>query len=350
MNNTTTCEELYVTKKFKILIGLRCTLALLSCVFIMSMLSIIILFKKYRFFTQRLVLYLAISALSYQIVTMLDFTALHAYSSTSALNYCRLIGFLTLITFWWSIMSMVIIMTDIFIKVVYDKQTEHFEVIYVLVIFVLPILFDWIPFIQLSYGPVGYVCGIRNRTIDDCSPFQLGVILQFILFHIPAYILLGLVVILLSIALCFIRRQKNKFTGQYDPHAKNLKKKMETEIQPLLYYPFIFIVANIVPLFFTIYSAVEPEDTASIFYIGIVATVVYRLQGILITLAFTLDPETRKKLNRTELKAALKRFCYRDKNTPEYPLEFSRSDSMFGSTFDSKVSNYEEMVDEELAK
>ena len=201
MNNSTnlSCDERYNRPAFYGLMYFRCGLAIVSVLFILVMLGIIVLFKKYRFFTQRLIMYLAISTLTYQVISAIDVTSIAAYTDTTALNYCIFIGFATQIVIWWPAMATTVIVVDIFIRVILQKNTEWLEIPYVLLIFVLSFCFNWIPFaFDNGFGPSQYFCWIRDENLeDDCSPYDAGIILRAVLFLLPCYILAGLMILFL---------------------------------------------------------------------------------------------------------------------------------------------------------
>ena len=318
------------------LLWFRCSLSMVSNLFILGMLLIIIIFKKYHFFSQRLVLYLAISTLTYQVISALDVTSIKAYSDSTALGYCVFIGFMTQMVLWWPVMATAIIALDIFVRVVLKKETERLELLYVLLIFGFSAIFNWIPFVYSAFGPARYFCWIRIVNLEDCSQFSTGIILRSVLFFFPVYLIVLVMIVLLVMTAIFLWRWRKSYEGNFDPKAVALKKKMAKEIRPLLYYPIIFIVSTIISVIITVYSAVPNggEEHAYI-VISVMNSIVFRLQGVFITLVFTLDPETRKKLNFMDIKSALNRFCEKEKNA-DYPAHYNaRSDSLHCTSFES---------------
>lgn len=332
------CFSELETPKFQALIGLRSGLSVIACIFLIAMISLVILLKKYMFFTQRLILYLALTSLSYDFIAVLNVTSLIAYKNTHALNYCYVIGFADQITVWWLLLSYFIIVIDVTLKGVFDLFTERLEILYILVILLSPFLYSWIPFINLSYGPAGVLCWIRNRDLNDCSYYSTGNWLRFALYYIPLYIMLVVIVVLMIVSFGFIRWNRKKWAGKME--EKRTKKIMEKEIRPLIYYPFILIAINIFALLHRLYELHSTEDT--FFYIlTVIVTITYRFQGILISLVFIFDPETRKKLNQKELLAAFERFRKTDDNSAEeYPATRGHSDSHVGPHFRKAESSF----------
>ena len=346
-DTTTTSCNVYDGSQYLSLLILRSTLSSVSCLCILSVIVIIILFKKYHFFTQRLILYLAISTFSFSFVAAINLSAKYACGNLFAQIYCIVMGFFFQLTMWWELMAITFIMVDVFIKVVFNKFTERLEVVYFLTIFVLPLTFSWIPFIKLSYGPAGIFCWIRDRNLEDNTLFHFGVYLRFLLYYIPFYLLMPILIILTIISFCCVRRKRKRWTGKYSHEAKVISKMMESEIRPLIYYPFIFIVINTIPFVKRIYGIFSSGGTAH-FVLALINVMVYPLLGILITLVFALDPETRKKINRVEIKAAIGRCCGGHEDVVSiYNTERSHSDSFiparqFGLTNDIAYTKLED--------
>ena len=88
----------------------------------------------------------------------------------------------------------------IFVGAVFSKQTDRFEVLYLFFIFVFPLLINWIPFIDAAYGKAGVWCWIRSED-NSCATFLFGQILEFILWYIPLYLILTILLLLYVIIL-----------------------------------------------------------------------------------------------------------------------------------------------------
>ena len=324
------CLYLDLDDRYTVLLVFRSILTFVASLFILCMLGIIIFFQKYLFFTQRLIMYLAISSFTYSFVTVFNVTSSSARTNDAALRYCMFMGLLEQVLVWWEVMAVTCIVMQLFIRTVFDKTTEKFEVVYILMIFLFPLLFNWIPFIHNAYGSAGLVCWIRVYDLDECHVFHTGSIYAFVLFYLPVFIIMIVLIILLVVSFVFIHRRRKLWVGTYNHDAK-LDKAMEQEIRPLIYYPLIFIVTNVVNFVAYLYTTYDKDSDAH-FAITTISTITYRLQGILITLVFTLDKQTRKKLNKAEIQAGLLRICSRksSKKVSAYPARKpERSESKF---------------------
>ena len=316
MNNTS-CIHLFDTVEYKAVTGIRAILSFISFFSILFIIALIVLFKKYTFFIQRLILYLCIAAASNALVGGINVIGTIAYTSSSLAGYCAFIGFMDQYTGWWILMAETVITIDVFVRVMFSKDTKKVELVYCCLIFGFPILFNWIPFIHSAYGGGGPWCWIKYIN-DDCSPFLFGMVIQFVIWYVPLYLTMAILTILLVIVLVTLHRRKSRWTGTYDPSASGAQERMEKEAQPLVAYPLIFIVLNLILLINRLYNIANPGNPiAGLWFIGALS---YPLQGAIIAMAYTLDPETRKKVRFTELKAAAKNFRHSD--VSEYPIEY----------------------------
>lgn len=313
------CFTVYDNDGFLAVVCVRAVLAGISLLCCIGMIGLIVLFKKYMFFTQRLILYLAIATLTYSIVSALNVEGYKAYRNDSIRSYCVFTGFLEQVTSWWVLLAVTNIMTDLFVKVMFQKVTERFELVYVLVTFGVPILIAFIPFIQLSYGPSGAWCWIRGNQYTDCNSFLLGTLLQFILYYMPLYGLMIALLVMLIIVFVKLRKQRMSWTGNFEPAVLEMRKKMSKEVFPLISYPIIFLVLNIFPLILRITNAAHPNEP--VLALWFLSAAVFSLQGAVITLAFALDPETRQHLTIAHITAAIKRLGTKESSVEEYQID-----------------------------
>lgn len=326
MNNSSdlSCFEIYDNKGFLAVVTLRSAISIFSFFSCLCIIFLIILFQKYLFFTQRLILYLSIATLGYSIVAAINVEGYKAYRDSAVQRYCVFTGFLEQVITWWVLLSVTCIMVDLFVKVMFNKMTEWFEVGYVLIIFASPLLIAWIPFIYLAYGSSGAWCWIRSKEYKDCSDFTFGLVLQFALYYVPLYLLMAILLVLLIIILVKLRRQQTSWVGKFDPKTLEMKKQMQKEVLPLIYYPIIFLVINIPPWITRITSQAQPNKP--VLALWIISAIVFPLQGVIIMLAFAIDSETRKMLSLPKIAAAIRRLFRREGNVDEYPLDTTHTE------------------------
>ena len=329
MINGSNCSEL--PELVQVIVGgLNAASGIVSLLASCLVVALVVLFKKWQFFTQRLVLYLAISVAFQSITAMIMKIDYNNETSEFYIRFCRFSGFVSQNATWMVLNAVASITVYIFVCAVFSKQTDRFEVLYLFLIFVFPLLLNWIPFIDSAYGKAGVWCWIRSTEDDSCTKFVFGRILEFVLWYVPLYLILTVLLFLYVIILvkihCFDR---GRWTGNYkhtdDQHQI---KMMSREIRSLLRYPLIYFLISLFPLSLRICKLFD-VDTMKLIPLWILTAIFFPIQGGFIALAFTLDPDTRKRLRWVQIKAAAKELCQRDgKNViSEYPAEHVISDT-----------------------
>ena len=311
----------------------------LSCLFIIGMIAILILLQRYKFFTQRLSLYLAITAFGYSASNSVDFTSYYAPTNTIALYYCRVIGYVQTTAIEFFYMATAVIMIVVFIEVTCKRATDRMEVFFVFLIFGLPLLITWIPFVTDDYGPLGSgplgsSCWLTIIDMETCEISTTGVALIIAIYFVPTKLIMVIVSILLLVTLIFVKRQRKVAKMQYEQDNKHqMRKQLETELRPLMTYPVIVLVANL--LAFAAFLAMRFKgENVYVNVIGTIIFVLFPLQGAFITIAYTMVSDTRRKLKPRELKFYCRRCCacciYKmnsKRSVAEYETGIPKSDS-----------------------
>ena len=325
-NNSTIADQCrYSDQENKILdavIGVTGAISCLSCLFA---LLLVLLFQKYRTPTQRVILYLTTTVLLLSIVQMVHSTG----GDQASEIYCTITGFLDQYAGWMILMAITCLTFDLFVKVVFKWQTTiRMEVIYVLVIYISPVLHTWIPFIDNAYGIAGAWCWIKQYN-DDCSRFVFGLVLQFVLYWLPVYVIGTLNLVAYIIARVKAAKRLNNYGGRFDPNNRKNREILLKEVDRYKLYPLIFIVVNFFPLITRIAEASDNQQL--IFILGILHALCIGFQGTLIALAFALDKDTRRDLKCSRIKAAFMQTCMtcsRKQSVIQYPLQHASSDSL----------------------
>ena len=299
-----TTEEI---REAVILLILRASISFLSCCFVLFMIGIIFLFKKYKFFIQRLILYLAIAFFINYLVTAADVTAIFANNSSTAMRYCQFSGFAQLVSSLWSILSTLSLTIVMYIQVVPKRNVDKYELLFLLVTFMLPLTFSWIPFTTSNYGPVTYFCWISKTYDENCNRTINSALYRALFSYIPKVAIIITMIVLITIALVVVRKRKKHW------HMNNsilLHKQLESEVRMLLILPIVIVITNLFGLLNVISNNYIEEKLESVsFVLLIFYTIGFRLQGVLITLVFTLDPDTRALINSNGIKAAFTELC-----------------------------------------
>ena len=314
------CSLPYTQHEYAIVAGLSAASAFVSLLASCFIVSLIVLFKKWRFFTQRLVLYLAVSVILESVATIIHRVDYNDETTDFYVRFCQFSAFVEQNTSWIELMAVVSITLYIFVCAVFSKRTDRLEWVYVFFIFIFPLLFNWIPFTVSAYGRAGAWCWIRNEDIFSCNKtIVAGQILQFVLWYVPLYVILLILIGLYVTILVKIHwYDPRKYKGSYED--EHLHQQMSKEIQSLLWYPFIYFMINLIPLINRIHGLAQPNNPSLVLWI--LTALLFPIQGGFIALAFTLDPDTRKRLKPVHIRAAAKELCQKSgKSIKEYPAE-----------------------------
>ena len=302
-DSSTECFEVFNDQKYAAVVGIRAGAGAISMICCLGMIALIFLLKKHVFFTQRLILYLTLSTLAYSLVSIINVAGYKAYTSEALQGYCVFVGFLEQLISCWIPLAISCIVVDLFYKVIFERPSERLEIVYVIVIFASPLLYSWIPFIYLAYGQAGAWCWIRDSDYSDCSPLHFGTVLRFVIYWVPLLIIMIVLIVMLVIIVFVLRKKQQQWVGKFDPEVQDLQKRMRKEVLPLIAYPIIFLVLNIFPFANRI---VNITTTDPVFVLWLFAAISLPLQGLVITIAFVADPETRSKLTLRQLLGAAK--------------------------------------------
>lgn len=293
--NISCISVLYDTPAFKAVAAVRTAVAVFSLACSLVVIFLVCCYKKYQFFPQRLILYLAIVSAVHSVVFGVSRVNYHATRSVLDV-LCLVDGFAELYTSWVELLLIACITAHLFLLLVCGIETSQKEVLHLLVSFLTPLLWCWVPFIDHSFGSSGPWCGIRVHSEDDCSLYVLGVVLRFLLWQVPLYSLF--LIFFLSCLLAILSKLKKdslKWEGShYDPKAQKVKLKMIRQVKPLLYYPMVFLLLKLPLLISQIYEAVHPQKPTVILWL--LDALTSPMGGAVIALVYVCDATTRTKL------------------------------------------------------
>ncbi len=309
---------------------------LVSTVACAAVIGIIVVFRKYYFHTQRIILYLNIAAFLNSFSNVLRVQRIWYESDNEALKgICIATAAFDNITAWCELIAIACITVDLFIKALFRKETYKLEKLYFFMIFIFPLTFNWIPFIHFAYGEAGAWCWIRSEDRDTCESFTFGNYLRFVIWYIPLYVILIVLIAIYVTIICRLRQIRNDYTGPYNTESEHLQHQMKKEIKPLLWYPVIYFILNIFPLINRIHDTFIDSDP--ILVLWILHAVFSPLQGGFIALAYTLDMETLKRLKCAELRAAL---MSREGKVREYSISETYTDSNYIELKSTTMGSY----------
>ena len=311
----------------------------------LSVILLIFLLKKHYFFIQRLILYLCLAALfnSLSIVARLYRIGYEKQDDEALYDICMIAAFVDQTTMCSLFMAFSVITFTLLMRAVFRRNTSRLEPLYFILIFFFPLTFNWIPFLQHTYGEAGAWCWIRAVNYEDnCSEHKLGTYLRFVLWYVPSYILLISMMLAYLFIVISVTRQKHRWAGRYDPEAIKIREQMRNEVWPLLFYPIGLFVLNIFPLINRIQDSIH--DSQPIYALWLLHAIFSPLQGGYIAMVFTLDRETRRRLTFSNLRVIL--FGEGNKVVKEYDVGSGPRDSISEATAEAHYEVYGDIFDE----
>ena len=271
----------------EIVVRLISTFAFLSSIIVLILIFIL---KKYRFTSQRLVLYLVLATLAYTL-----HAAIGSIDMTDSI-LCTIEGFVSMFTIWVLIISVCNIAVNLFWNIIIGKPSNiYLEIFYICVTLGLPLVISIIPFIDNSYGPAGLWCWIGNSR-------PLEKILRFALMYVPLWItsvFLFLLFIIITAKLLYeVRRW-----GPYHPQTDKKKNLIQREIKPLIRYPITFLIFCIIPTINRVQNIIAP--TSPIFALYLLHAISTPSAGLTLSLMFFMSRDTLKELKWSNFKQAV---------------------------------------------
>jgi len=276
----------------------------------------ILLYKRWGFFNQRLVLYLTLATICSSIACIVSRAGYHNDAGGSYDKFCTFGGFFLQTSFWMVLDAYICITASLLLKLFFNIGQEKLDVAAILFVFVFPFLFNWIPFILGAYGKTGAWCWIRSIEENSCDQFLVGRILQIVLLYAPLYLVLGLLIALYSIVVFkFVRLKRNWV--EMDLKSSIQRQQALRYSVSLLAYPVIYFVTSLFPLINRIYELVRPNQPSTVLWF--LSGFLFFQQGVGITVVFFFNVDIRKELKLTSIKAALAEWLRKDR-VEEYDL------------------------------
>lgn len=263
-----------------------------ACFSMMSSILVIIFIvalKKYKKITQRLVMYLNISIFFNStsfIIRGIGYDVIENKPlCTAAGYYGQLTAGFILASIWC-----------IIIEIVYNAcKQKHggklLECVYLVLIFIVPPVTGTIPFIENGYGNSRAWCWIRGKD-EDGEKFIFGLVLQYVLWYIPLYILIivgGAVYFIGIIAISVkIKRHDSRYSSDGSVEGQKLLLK---ELHQFRWYPVIYFFINLVPLANRVYDIFNDKPLVELW---IASGAVEGLQGVIVAVLFCMESSMRR--------------------------------------------------------
>lgn len=298
------------------------SVSLISCLLVIL---IMIVYKKYTFTTQRLILYLTISVLLDSVIHIIQGGSFAVLSSQP--KYCAAIAFVRQYFAWCIILSINCFLIEMVLRILCRRESGCFQWFYIPFIFVFPLLFAWIPLLKHDYGDVDGTCNFLTVNPGTCHRNKIALILDIVLWWVPLYLTLFIGGLVYLIIICQLSLSRKKYTAMLEVDREVIYKRTMNDIGYFKWYPLLYFMINLIPIATATASYARQGD--DVVALNILSTIIIGLQGGFIALAAALDPSTRKRLGWRSFCSAFKENILCRQTAEEYPiLEGSYTDSL----------------------
>lgn len=274
------CEVILAVKKA------TGTFSLVACLF---MLLVIWLLRRYNSLAQKMIVSLTVAA-------FFDSVAYVMGESHPEGTLCNFQAW-WLTYFDWSALAWVCLITwNLYLNLVREIRTDHYEILYHIVAWGIPLLMSALPLIQGYYGPAGAWCWIT----DDHVAWRFGI------WYIPLFTLIFLMICCYARIIYVASDRMQSWLGTFNPERERRKISLAEEIRPLKWYPSVYLLVSLFPLLNRLHNAVYPEQP--VFSLTLLHVLSAPLHGLANALVFGKD--TWSQLSTTGFKMALmSRLC-----------------------------------------
>lgn len=325
--------EVYHSQKYMNIAMIAASMGTISMLASVAVIVVIVILKKYNIFVQRLILYLCIACAlnSASIVLRFGRAAYESQDTNKNIqDLCIAAAFIDQTTLWSVSIAYVCLTFNMLITVVFKASVQSIEIGYVFAIFLFPLMFNWIPFLQNTYGEAGAWCWIRTRDshfdhmakhlIANCSTHELGVYLTYVLWYVPHYVILCAMLVIYIVVVAKLIINTRHWRGLYSMESMHQKERMKELVVPILFYPLIFFILNLFPLINRVYDSFHPPK----YILWLLHAVFSPLQGGFVAVLYALDRDTIHRLSPKEFLAYL---LHRKTPIQEYPARRGVTDS-----------------------
>lgn len=271
--------------KCDVIIGIRRATASVSFVGCLAMIILIWLFRKYQFFTQRLVLYLSIA-------TLLDNIGFFMGGLYTDGHLCNFEAFWITYFEWVVLLWVCCITFNIFFNAILYYKTETYERVYHVICWVLPLVIAVLPLaFHDFYGPAGAWCWIQK----EYMAWRFGI------WYGPLFLIITLLFITYTVIIIIVKRRVRIWEGTYSPELERTKQILKEDVKPLRMYPFVYLLTSIFPVVNRIQNASDPDNP--IYSLWILHCILSPLPGALNAVIFGMDQDIKSRLTWIQIKA-----------------------------------------------
>ena len=256
-------------------------LSIAGCCLVLFM---IVLYRKYRYFTNRMIVSLLLptivisSVYSYQ--NNIDRTGIYCQISGFLDNFCTLSQRLLILC----------IVIHLVVFTIYDIRPRNMELIFHLVVWPFSLCLSVIPIYGHHYGGAGTWCWIKNKT-----PYEN--LLRLLCVYLWLILCVLIEIVCFAMIVSKIHWQLKQFRSDgYCPRLKADKKRLYKKyVYPLLLYPLVNIVIAVPVTVNRFQNWIRPNDPVFVLYF--LHCTLYPLWGFCNAVMYFTNKETLRQLH-----------------------------------------------------
>ena len=302
------------------------TISLVACLVVVILVCGL---KKCHVLSQRLILYLAVAAIlksfswAQVAIHYNDLQGNYLSHSGSTSRFCTVAGYFTSVTGWFEAAAVACLSTNLLLNMVLKKSQTWLELVYIILIFILPFTLMSIPVVTGAYGQIGFYCWIRAMT-ESCEVFPVGIGLQFLLWYLPLLLALVYLLLLYCRVMWVISKQRKKWDGNSNPTRLKSKLRIK-DVRQLIWYPLVYFLLFLLPLAAQLSLTFSSSPVYSLWFLS---AITQPLQGGFAAVAFALDTQTVRRLRRQNLTATV-RGMTQSGIVEDYPTQHALEDHTY---------------------
>ena len=310
------------------------SVSILGCII---MLMLILVQKRFKTTTQRLLLYINISILIASAVYVVRGAS---YSLLDNHYFCAGIAYINQFCAANLLAVMCCFLIHLFLKAMFEARIKKMEILYIPIIFILPLLVSAIPFIKNSYGKAGPWCWIQGRE-GECELFNTGVIMQYSLWYGPLYTLIVIGAVIYVISILILKKKLREQEGRYTSDREKQRQQITLhELNHFCWYPIILFFFSLVPLATHVSDNVKKDH--ALVPLWIAAAVIQSLEGFAISIIFIV----RKCFSRNNRNFYKQYCCYCFSNKNESHVLVRSGDNMLTISPEESYEEFDKKIGE----
>ena len=275
---------------------IACSLSITGCLFTIF---IIVVFKKYKETSQRMIANLSAAALMVAISALLE-DIVYAVDTL-----CKLQGALLTMLWWNCCLWSMAIALNLYFKLVFHVDISKYEKSLTAFCWAFPLLPTGAACIGDVWAPAGVWCWMKNDwrwRFGDWGIYRITSILIFIF-----------IMIHMTIVMYRMRGRRLSFT--------NIQNSIKEDIRTLRIYPIIYVLVNTPPIVTRIQNAIIGiEQEGHVFPLLLIHAICDPSFGAVIALVYVLDRRTRQMLTLTHCREAVQKMSLSSSVIKEYSL------------------------------